>query len=59
MELHYLYMKPSLDILSQQSEIQNVNVLKHENECKKTSLDSRVSFHLGKIDLLTRITHGI
>ena len=52
-------MKPSLDILSQQSEIQNVNVLKHENECKKTSLDSRVSFHLGKIDLLTRITHGI
>ena len=37
-------MKPSLDILSQQSEIQNVHVLKHENEneCKKTSLDSRV-----------------
>ena len=53
-------MKPSLDILSQQSEIQNVHVLKHENECKKkTSLDSRISFNLSKIDLLTSITHGI
>ena len=33
--INYLCMKPSLDILSQQSEIQNVHVLKHENECKK------------------------
>ena len=45
-------MEPSLDILYQQSEIQNVHLLKHEDECKKTSLDSRVSFNLGKIDLL-------
>ena len=58
--INYLCMKPSLDILSQQLEIQNVHVLKHENECKKkTSLDSRISFNLSKIDLLTSITHGI
>ena len=54
-------MKPSLDILSQQSEIQNVHVLKHENECKKKQVLTLeyISFNLRKIDLLTRITHGI